>query len=320
MLDAITNFFGQFSYQPKVENAVKLAQKSLVIVSGMGGSHLAADLLKNWDPTLDIIVHSDYGVPALPPERLSNALFVASSHSGNTEEVIDGLTEAVKQKMPVAVIATGGTLLETAKATGLPYIQLPSEGIQPRSALGYSMLALLKLLGRDDGMRELGSLASMNAKDWETEGKALAARIKGFVPVVYSSAHNVGIAYNWKIKFNETGKIPAFFNVFPELNHNEMTGFDRNASSESLSKPFYVIILTDGEDDSRVQKRMQILDGLYRNRGINTELVALRGGSRFDRIFTSLILADWAAFHTASGYGADPTNVPIVEEFKRLIA
>ncbi len=131
---------------------------------------------------------------------------------------------------------------------------------------------------------------------------------------------NEAIAYNWKIKFNETGKIPAFYNIFSELNHNEMTGFDVKDVTKDLSKNFTFILLKDNADDERIQKRMRILKKLYEDRGLSVIEIELQGDTAFQKIFSSIILADFAAYYTAMGYGLDPEQVPMVEEFKKLVS
>jgi glucose/mannose-6-phosphate isomerase len=130
---------------------------------------------------------------------------------------------------------------------------------------------------------------------------------------------NHGIARNWKIKFNETGKIPAFYNSLPELNHNEMTGFDVADASRALSEHFYFLILKDPEDNPRIHKRMEILEKLYADRGLSVETITLEGDAAFYKAAVALMIADWAAFYTAEGYGLESEQVPMVEEFKKLI-
>src|SRR3989344_3197261 len=107
MEEAIKNFPQQFLYEPEILNGDKLAKKDIALVLGMGGSHLAADLIAAYRPDVDIIVHSDYGLP-FPETVLQNALIIASSYSGNTEEVLDGLRIAIEKGLPTAAIAIGG--------------------------------------------------------------------------------------------------------------------------------------------------------------------------------------------------------------------
>jgi len=331
MYEAIKNFAKQFLFEPVVENAEKLPVADGFVVAGMGGSNLASGLLTILQPELNVVLHRDYGLPHTPGDALGKTLVIASSYSGNTEETIDAFEEAGRRRMHRAVIASGGKLLARAKQSSIPYIQLPNLEIQPRSALGFSTKALLKLMGEEQALREVSALAtSLNPVAYEDAGKALADRLAGRVPVIYASSRNFPVAYNWKIKFNETGKIPAFCNALPEANHNEMTGFsakggpafggDVDSEIGRLSSQFYFIMLKDADDDPRVRARMDITAKLYRDRGLPVADIPLQGATVFLKIFSSLILADWAAYYTARHYEVDPDGVPMVEELKKVIA
>lgn len=321
MRDAILSFPKQFEYQPKIENAEALRKAEKFVVCGMGGSHLAAGILQTIRPDLHLIIHRDYGLPNLPEQTLQKRLIILSSYSGNTEEVIEAFGEALQKELNMIAISIGGKLIELAKEHKVPYIQMPDTGIQPRSALGYSFKALLKAMDMDLILSDTGLLAgTLRPPEFESQGKTLAERARGRVPVIYSSARNLAVAYNWKIKLNETGKIPAFYNVFPELNHNEMTGFDVKPATKSLSEKFFFIFLKDKLDHPSVTKRMEIMKKLYEDRGLPVEVMELSGESVLHGIFSSLLIADWFALHTAENYGVESEQVPMVEEFKKLIA
>ncbi len=318
---AIIKFPEQLAYEPEVKNYKKLKKADYYIVCGMGGSHLSADLLKITNPDMQVIVHSGYGLPDLPVKMLKKSLVIASSYSGNTEETLDAYDEAKRRKIPIASITVGGQLLEKCIKDNTPMVVMPNTGIQPRSALGFSLKALLAIMGKDRSNAEIKKISeTFSASSIEHKGKELAEKLSGFVPVIYSSGKNQPIAYIWKIKFNETGKIPAFYNVFSELNHNEMTGFDVAPKTKKLSEKFHFIILKDGADDERIQKRMNVLKKLYEDRGLPVTVINIEGESEFEKIFSSIILADWTAYHTAKSYDVDPANVPMVEEFKKLVA
>jgi glucose/mannose-6-phosphate isomerase len=321
MYETIKNFSQQFLYEPEIENKGNLAKKTSFIVAGMGGSALAAKLLKVWKPDLDIINHTDYGLPKIAEVELAKKLVILSSYSGNTEETLDAFNEAKAKNLDMAVIATGGKLLSLAIENKVPYVKLPDTGIQPRMSLGLMTKALLKLIREEDELINISKLAkTLNDTDYEKNGKALAEKLKNFIPVIYSSNNDLPIAYNWKIKFNETGKIPAFYNVFSELNHNEMTGFDVKETTKELCNKFYFIILKDGEDNPKILKRMEVLQKLYQDRNLKVETLNLnKEKDIWHKIFSSLLLADWTAYYTAKGYGLDPEQVPMVEEFKKLI-
>jgi glucose/mannose-6-phosphate isomerase len=187
-------------------------------------------------------------------------------------------------------------------------------------ALGLSLKAFLKLTGEEEELKKIGELATtLNPSDYEKNGKILAERMKNCIPVIYSSNNNSSIIYNWKIKLNETGKIPAFYNVLPELNHNEMTGFDVKDATKALSSKFYFIILKDSKDNPEIFKRIEVLGKLLKDRNFQVEIIELSGKDTWHKIFSSLLLADWTAYYTALEYGLESEQVPMVEEFKKLI-
>lgn len=322
MEEAIRNFPKQFEWDPNIENADQWKNWGKYIICGMGGSHLQGDVFQNAYPGFDLSVHQSYSLPSWPAEVLQKTLVIASSYSGNTEETLSSFAEAAQHNYPIATISTGGKLLEQAKEKGVPYIQIPDTGIQPRSALGYTFKALAKMVGRNDVVKEtaqVGKQLAEHAENFEKAGKQLAEWLQDAVPVIYASSRNYSIAYNWKIKFNETGKIPAFYNVFPELNHNEMNGFDVTDSTRPLAEKFHFIFLKDMHDHPRIQKRMEVLQQQLLDRKLKVNVLALAGDSELAKIFASLLIADWAAFYTAKAYGRDPEQVPMIEEFKKQL-
>ena len=318
--DDIKNYAKQFDYEPIVENSKKLKKFGAFVVAGMGGSHLAADILKAWHPELDLIVWNDYGLPKLHERDMKDRLIILSSYSGNTEETIDALNTAKAKKLNFAVIAARGKLIKLAQSLKVPYVQMPDFHMQPRMATGLSLKAVLAIMGEKAWLYEAKVLATvLRPSREEHRGKDLAKRLHGSIPVVYASGKNAAIAHNWKIKLNETGKMPAFWNTIPEANHNEMTGFDAKGKTTPLSRHFQFVILKDGGDDRRITKRMNVLEKLFRDRGFKTEIVLMQGKNELHKIFNALSLADWTAFHAAKLYGVDPEQVPMVEEFKKLI-
>lgn len=319
MKKSLIEFPKQFEFEPKIQNS-PLGKYQRYILLGMGGSHLAADILKGYDPNIQLSVHSNYGLPFVPDSERTQTLIIASSFSGNTEEVIDGLENALRQKLSVVIIARGGKLIEIARKKKLPYIQFPDEDLQPRLALGYSLQALLKVLAHEKGLRETALLAKkLDSSKAKQKAQVLSKKIIGSVPIIYTSNRNRAIGYNWKIKTNETGKIPAFYNVLPELNHNEMNGFDVKAQNRKLSSQFHFIFITDDTDSAPIKKRFAILEKLYKARKLPVTIVPLRGASRLEQIFNSLMIADWLSLAIATHYGTEAEQVPMVEEFKRMI-
>ncbi len=320
MRKAFINFGEQFAYNPIIENKKKYKVAKKYIVCGMGGSAQAQGIINSVAPELHIVTHKDYGLPAMPDRELKEYLIIANSYSGNTEEVLEALKIAFKKKLNIIVIATGGKLIKFAKAKNLPYIQMPDTGIQPRTALGYNSRAMLKAMGQTKLYTELGTLAqTLKGKNYETPGKKIAKLLKNKVPIIYTSTDNIILGYLWKIKFNETGKIPAFYNVMPELNHNEMTGFDVKPITKSLSKNFYFIFIRDDKDHKQIQKRMSVVTKLYKKRSLPVTDIKLSGKNKWLQVFSNALIADWASYYTSQSYKLESEQVPMVEDFKRIL-
>jgi len=310
----IAAFPKQFNLEPVIKNADKLEKRARFVVGGMGGSHLAADFLKAEDPSLDIIIHSDYGLPVMP-EGGKDSLYIAVSHSGNTEETLDFVEQALKKGVSLATVSTGGKLLEFAKANDLPHIVIPDGGLEPRMATGYMMNALLALMDKGYKLSDLRAAAkAVDSGVSEKTSKGAASFLAGGLPLIYASARNGTAAKFMKIVMNETGKTAAFWNVFSELNHNEMMSFTRAAQY------FRLTYITDDEDDRRIMKRMDVMQSLVEKRGAKVMRLAIEGRSRFEKLINAMVIAHWTAYHTAKSAGLDPASTALVEEFKGLIA
>ncbi len=319
MHEAIRAFPGQFAFEPTVVHVEQLSVFKKFVVLGMGGSQQPSTLLHRMDPTIDVMHHREYGLPQ--GVDLADRLIIASSYSGNTEETIDGAREALRRGLPLAIITTGGELLRMAQEQQIPHVVMPATGIQPRCALGYSVRALMAVMGRADLLDATRALAqTLDSTRAESLGTTVAQWCKDRVPVVYASTRNEAIAYIWKIKFNETGKIPAFCNVVPELNHNEMNGYDVADSTRALSANTVFIFLRDATDDARIIRRMDVQRDLLRARGLKVEEYEVTGATPTEQIFSTILVADWACLAIAQRYGLEPEAVALVEEFKRAIA
>ncbi|MEX2090737.1 MAG: SIS domain-containing protein [Candidatus Paceibacterota bacterium] len=310
----IKKFHEQFSFEPEIINEDKLVRKDKIIIAGMGGSRLVGDILRMWKPDKEIIVHSDYNLPAVSRERLNDSLIIANSYSGNTEETIDAALKALELGLSLAVVAGGGKLIDIANGNGLPYVKVPADHVPARSDLGHDLLAILKVIGDDDGLAEASLLKTMNGEELEDQGKDLAAALQDKISVIYTSERNMELGYIWKIILNETAKVPAFCNRFPELNHNEIAG-----SESEMSKNFHFVFLRDVDDDrtGRIGLRMEKLDEIYGRKDLPVTKLELEGESHLKKIFSSIVLAHWTAYYLAKYYKVDPEKTEIIEEFKK---
>jgi len=323
MREVIINFPNQFKNIFRVENNLKKGGDiENIIVCGVGGSTLPADILlclsnKENYKLPPAYIHRDYG---LPKEAGKKSLIICISFSGNTEETLSALEEAVKKNFRIFAIASGGKLEEICRAKNIPFIKVPG-GIQPRSAMGYLFSALAKILEKSglnkNIAQELPKLAAdlekNNNSEMEEKAKELAKKLINKIPLIYASGDFKCLARIWKIKFNENSKIPAFYNYFPELNHNEMVGFTNILENTK----FYILTIRDENDNSRNLKRMSLFAEIVKTKGIETEFVDIKNGSTLFKIFSTLLFGDWVSYYLALEYKIDPTPVKIVEEFKK---
>lgn len=319
----ILDFPQQFSWEPQIING-PLPEAEKYVVAGMGGSHIPADLLKilrldkRYKPDLNLTIHKNYGLPDIPTPRHPDTLFMACSYSGNTEETIDFYKSTVEKKLLTTVITQGGQLLDLAKTNNTPYIEIPPSDIQPRMAIGYMFIALLKATRQEELLQQAKSLSStLKPEEIEPKGKELAEKINGHIPIIYSSSHNIGIAQIWKVLFNETAKTPSFFNVFPELNHNEMQGFDWNDQNKPLSEKFYFIFLRSASDDAKIVKRMEITQKLLEEKNLPVEVLQIN--QDLNSLFSNILLAHCTSLYTALAYSQDPEKVPMIEKLKKAL-
>ena len=145
----------------------------------------------------------------------------------------------------------------------------------------------------------------------------MARKLKNRIPIIYASYQNRELARIWKIKFNENSKVPAFANYFPELNHNEMVGFERISSFQPPIFRPYVLILRDLADHPRIQKRMKLTADILRKKKVAVDFIEINGKDNLSKVFSTLLLSDWASYYLALNYKVDPSPVKTVEDFKQ---
>jgi len=317
MRETILNFPEQFKEGIEKAKDIKVEGKfENIIICGMGGSALPADLLFSYlnDLKLPFYIHRSY---KLPPQADKESLIICISFSGNTQETISAFKEAQEKKIKIAVIAAGGELAELAQEYNRPLVLLPSLRIQPRWAIGYLFGALAKTLSNSGLIKDrsdeiLKTAENLKPLDLENKGKILAEKLIGKIPLIYASDKFKALARIWKIKLNENSKTMAFWNYFPELNHNEMVGYGDNGN-------FHVILLRSSDDHPKILKAMDLIIVLLKKKGIGVDLVEIEGKSILEKLFNNLILSDWVSYYLAKEYKIDPAPVEIVEEFKKKL-
>lgn len=284
-----------------------------IVLAGMGGSALPGEILKTYlDIDIPIHIVRNYNLPRYMSKK--TLLFVIS-YSGNTEETINCYRQGLRIGCPMVVIASGGKLEQLAEKQDVEFIKIP-KGIQPRCSYGYDFFAVLRVL-ENSGIVEkqenyIKKTFEMLSRDiYQDYAKKVVEKLENKIPIIYSSEKNWAIAYKWKINFNENAKIHAFYNIFPELNHNEMVGYTH------MFADYAAIIINDDDDYPRIKKRMQITKKIIKENDCNVIEVSVKGSSRMAKIFSAIYIGDWVSYFLALKYETDPTPVEIVERFKK---
>jgi glucose/mannose-6-phosphate isomerase len=299
-----------------------LAPPENIIVCGMGGSALPGDILVTLRP-LDVFTHKSYG---LPPQAGNESLVICISYSGNTEETLSAFTEAQKRKLPTIAITSGGKLAKLCKRSKVPVAIIPPPFIAPRLALGIQFAALLKILANHNLLEEnlieelLKVGKNMEVRKIEAQGERLAKKIYQRIPIIYTPKRLREIGLIWKNSLNETAKILAVSNYFPELNHNETVGFWKINERQISNKELLVIVLRDPEDHPRVLKQIEITKEIIEKEGVEVLFINIKGKNLLEKIFSTVVLGFWTSFWLAIDYEVDPTEIKQIKEFKRKLA
>lgn len=277
--------------------------------------------------SIPVYVNRTYNLPGFAD---NNTLVIISSYSGNTEESLSAYYDAKKRNCKIACLTSGGDLLTLAVNENRFLIQIP-KGYQPRCALAYSFFPLLIVAGKLGYVEDTSSLVlkvknnlALKSELYclpENENNSaikLAKHLEGTLPVIYSSCDILDIVnLRWRCQFNENSKTLAYGNLLPEMNHNEIVGWQQ---LPDLMKKIAVISMTDREDNLRVKLRMDTtLDLISKFRGKLIEVQG-EGDTVLERIFDLIHLGDWISFYLAILYKEDPTPVERINILKNKLA
>lgn len=304
---------------------------SKIIITGVGGSAIGADLVRFYVShycRIPVIVFRDYDLPAWAHGE--DTLVIASSHSGNTEEVLDNLETAIMNRCSIITIATGGELARRATELGIPLWKYDYNG-QPRTAVGYSFNLLLAIFNRlnilPDPQKDIES-AVKAMRDFQHElqpesptvynlAKRMAGQLVGRWVSIYGAGFLAPVARRWKGQINENAKAWAQYEFLPEADHNTLAGTQH---PERLLTQIAALFLRSNFVHPRHQIRIEMTKHAFMLQGIGTDFIDARGDTPLSHLWTTLLLGDYIAYYLSIAYQVDPTPVSALEEFKRALA
>ena len=299
-----------------------------LVVAGMGGSAIGGALARaalGDHATRPIFVTRAYG---LPTWTTPDTMVLCASYSGETEETLACYESAGALGAKRTVLTTGGRLAEMARADGVPVIPLPG-GFQPRAAVAYMIVAALEvaaLCGAGPRLTSEIDVAASHTEqlvaEWgpdsaeDSLAKEIARGLHGTTPVIAGAGLTTPIAYRWKTQINENAKQPAFTHELPELDHNELAGWE---GAQEVGR-FSAVFLDDSDAHPRLKERMDLTERLIAGNAAASFRLETRGQTTIERVISLVLLGDLVSIYLAVLRGVDPGPVKAIEELKAALA
>ena len=298
-----------------------------LVVAGMGGSAIGGALARaalGDHASRPIFVTRAYGIPTW---TTPDTMVMCASYSGETEETLACYESAGALGAKRTVVTTGGRLAEMARADGVPVIPLPA-GFQPRAAVAYMVVASLEvaaLCGVGPRLTPEIDVAASHVEqlveEWgpdapeDSLAKTIARGLHGTTPVIAGAGLTSPIAYRWKTQINENAKQPAFSGELPELDHNELVGWE---GANDVGR-FSAVFLDDSDAHPRVKQRMELTEQMIAGTAAASFRIETRGQTAVDRVISLVLLGDLVSIYLAALRGVDPGPVKVLDELKAAL-
>jgi glucose/mannose-6-phosphate isomerase len=333
MFSVISEFASQIEDAVRIGNEINVpsyaSEFNKIIISGMGGSAIGGDLIRSYllyDLKIPLLINRNYKLPAFAD---SDTLVIISSYSGQTEETISAFHDAVNKNCKIITLSSGGSISALSQEYNCLNIRIPT-GFQPRCALAYSFFTLFILFSKlnlyninykhiTDTVNLINNKSANYINYQNTENIALniAEYLYSKIPVIYSSNDLLdSVNLRWRNQIQENAKSLCFGNFFPEMNHNELVGWQENMD---FLQNLAVIYLQDREDNPKIKLRQSITKNIIAPyRAVDIEIES-EGNSKLERIFDLIYLGDWVSFYLAILYKTDPTPVEKINILKNKL-
>jgi glucose/mannose-6-phosphate isomerase len=309
---------------------VNFPKPTNIVVAGLGGSAIGGDLLKDWAKNqlrVPIEVSREYHLPAYAGKK---TLVLICSYSGDTEETLSSFLDAVKRGCMIYCISSGGALIKYARKLKVPYLQVPS-GMPPRAALPYMLVPLLVLMEKaglvrgvkkelEEALVMISKVSFENGPDVPTRdnfAKTVAAHIGDSAPIIYGFGVFRSVSQRFKQQFNENSKSAAKFEYFPELDHNEIVGWEGRGEQ---CKYFSIILIRDVDDEpAEIASRMDITQKIMERAGLIMFDLKVQGKSTLAKMLSTVVVGDFISVYLAVTRGVDPTPVNTINYLKNAL-
>ena len=321
MKKLISEFTTQLNHSLEISERAKLTPISenitYVVISGMGGSGIGGDIVSeaiSQEIKIPIIVNKDYILPNYVEDK---TLVIISSYSGDTEETVNAMKQAISIGANIVCITSGGKVEELAIKNHLDVILIPKD-IPPRAALAYSLVQLLYTLNFHSIISDkykveiLNSIISLNKEEQNilTDAKETANLLLNKLPIVYSVSAIKAVSTRFCQQLKENSKTLCWHNEFPELNHNELQGWEQKGNN------FSVIIFRNDTDYLRTSKRIDISAGIIGDLNTPIKEVYSKGNSLLEKMLYLIHWGDWVSYFLAELKEVDTMDIRVISYLK----
>lgn len=317
-------------FPQQLEHALEIAEQSVLkgtascnalIITGLGGSGIGGTILSELvgeKSKVPVLVNKDY---SLPGWINAHTLVLVSSYSGNTEETVTAMEQALKAGAQVVCVTSGGKVMEMAKAHHLDCIVIPG-GMPPRSCLGYSLVQLIKVMvfrqlipsSYLDEVKQAAQFLLDEANQIQELSRALASRLLNKIPVLYAVGNCEGVVVRFRQQINENSKMLCWHHVFPEMNHNELVGWTE-AHTDKVVVSFQTTFA-----NTRTQKRYEICRPVFSKYASDIIDITARGRNLTEQFLYLVHLGDWISVDIADLRGIDAVEVNIINHLKNELS
>ena len=300
-----------------------------LLIVGMGGSGVAGDVLKlilNETSQINVEVRKAYGIPEVVADKRPKCLFI--SYSGNTEETVEAVNDAIRYKLDWSVISSGGQLLELAEEHERPFVKVPP-GLQPRAAFGLMTKAVMHYVSSDIDRKYLEmcyqagdylnkSLANQSENQLLSQALQISKEIGSKTSVIYGGTPlTYLVAQRWKTQINENAKSKAFVGYMPEIHHNEILSWEANR--EESKNNFQLLFLRSSNENSQVSKRFELTKKIIGDKVNISEIENISSENIISNLFHLTLLGDLVSVYMAENLDIDPYDITAIEELKKLL-
>lgn len=298
---------------------------SNVVIAGMGGSGIGGNLvqaLTSDSANAPLYISKSYDIPSFIS---ADTLFLACSYSGGTEETISAALQAKEKGATIVCVTSGGKLGELAAQNGWNVVNIPGHDNSPRASIGYAYVQILNIL-HQYGVTSTNLQAEIKAAiallesddaSIQAEARRLAAAMKDKFVILYSDSRLESVVIRTQQQIAENSKQLAHYNVFPEMNHNELVGW---AYPKFIWPNTYTLMLRSGFDNPRTSKRMDICVDIFTKIAGTVEQLSAKGDSFAEQAIYLTYLLDWVSFYLAEENGVDPFPVDVITFLKNELA